>query len=112
MTFFVETCGWLINIAIWAAIASDILERFGRQYREIEWYLSEIKPFYWPMAIVYIWDVVNSDVAIWLKATTILGIFLVWSYIKKDRDDRWKRRKKKLLEKVSVIGGRLAITPA
>lgn len=56
----------------------------------------------------------RSDIMLWVKALDVFGVVVYWWLLKRgsDDDDRWKKRRKKLAEKVSVVGGRLAVTPA
>lgn len=79
------------------------------------WMYAELRPFYLPCAIVIITrNVVTGDI---LHGLTWLGDFfalLCWFSFKDIDidDDRWKRRKARVLEKVKRLGSRLVVVPA
>ena len=75
----------------------------------------ELRPFYLPaVAVGFLADSVLNDPNLTWRLIT-LGVNLFnWVQYKDagDGDDRWKRRKAKLVEKVAEVGGRLTVVPA
>ena len=73
----------------------------------------EVHPFI-PVAILVNLIIVNWDAGwgIDLFNTVIAGWALIGWFLDRDNDDRWKRRRKKLAEKVSVRGGKLVTVGA
>ncbi len=43
--------------------------------------------------------------------STFFGVLFLWLWWKDDGNDRWKKTKKKLAEKVAQIGGKLQVVP-
>lgn len=75
--------------------------------------MSELKPLYWPVALVLMYLAMSSDEAIWRKALDLATMVAGWYLFKNEGDDdRWKRRLEKLKEKVTVKDGRLVVTSA
>jgi len=75
--------------------------------------ILELKPLYWLMLPCYTYHVMNADQPAWVKTVNLAGaLATVWIVNRIDDDDRWKKRRKKLLEKVSQVAGRLVVTPA
>lgn len=105
---------WITSIMIWMTVIYLVCQRLGYDYPEVRSFLIEIRPLYYPSAALNAWDTMSqADTPAWSKAWILFGVFVGWYLLKSlGDDDRWKRRRKKLLEKVSSVGGRLVITPA
>ncbi len=43
--------------------------------------------------------------------STFFGVLFIWLWWMNDGNDRWKKTKKKLAEKVAEIGGKLQVVP-
>lgn len=74
---------------------------------------AELRPFYLPAVVFYMGDLVlKGEMRGWNIAFAFCAL-LNW-YLLKDvgDDDRWKRRKKKAVEKIKQIGSRLVVAPA
>lgn len=74
----------------------------------------ELKPFYWPAICVQaVTDAFMTGVG-W-DDLLVVGIWAgCWWAMRNDGDDddRWRKRRKKLAERVSIVAGRLAVVPA
>jgi len=79
----------------------------------IKFIYHEIKPFYWPCAMIHMahyW--LDPNIDLYLKVIVTLMVYFNCKWFKDvDKDDRWKRRKQKLLEKVKVQAGKLVAVP-
>ena len=111
-----SAAGWLNNFITWCAIFYLLGARFlGREWEVFRTTTLELKPLFWPTAFLTLWDTMaRTDLTNFDKGWAVAGILVGWYLIKRisEDDDRWKRRREKLLEKVSAVGGRLVITPA
>lgn len=103
---------WVYLTLTWLAGLYGVARRYGFRDKVIDRILAEGTLAYWPLAAVHLYNTMISDEAAWIKATNVTMVILGWFWIKENDDDRWKRRRKKLVEKVSIVGGRLSITPA
>lgn len=110
--------GWIYGISsalAWVYLLSVRLNIGKRSENEILLdMLVELKPIYWPASLLHLWETMTRlDMSNWDKGWDVLGVLVGWYLIVRasQDDDRWKRRREKLLEKVSVSGGRLVVTP-
>ncbi len=74
----------------------------------------ELMPFY-PYAVVasYVLDAVEAGEVTILRTVSTAISLVCWRYwSRNDPDDRWKKRRKKAVEKVARVGGRLVVVPA
>jgi hypothetical protein len=74
---------------------------------------AESKPFALPAVIAMYVAVVAVGKGGWSNNLTLIIEAACWLYWRKDPDDddRWKKRRKKVAEQVSVVGGRLQVVP-
>lgn len=99
---------WMLAAMMWISRNRD---------RVVRWLLHEIRPFVLPLIFIQYFApvVIQGHV---LTTGNMIGIGLaLWNWlvcrkIGDDDDDRWKRRKAKVAEKVANIGGRLTVVPA
>jgi len=102
-------CAWSL-----ASCAMSIIQTLRPGYipRTLRFIHIELKPFYLPALVVstvlFCRDGFSWDIAVH-SGFGVLNWFL---YRDLDDDDRWKRRKEKLAEKVSRSGSRLVVHPA
>lgn len=111
----VEIGSWLFVALTWSAIMNTLAKDFGKMsIGLLNWVALELKPFFWPLAFCSLLDVFsNPESSLFERVMVTLGVIVSWVIVKNYKDDdRWKRRREKLAEKVSVVGGKLAITPA
>jgi hypothetical protein len=75
--------------------------------------LSELRPFYLPAVVaLYVAGGIKTGRPFRLGDLFGVGIQLAcWFAYKDDGDDRWKRRREKLAEKVAESGGKLVVVP-
>lgn len=70
----------------------------------------------WPalasIPILYIGSAVFSTLDIWDAAILPLKVWLWWYYRNSGDDDSWKRKAKKLAEKIAEVDGKLTVVPA
>lgn len=79
----------------------------------IRWLFHELKPFYLPAVGVEIIDsALHGEVHGWNIIWLTIAIATWWFYKDLDEDDRWKKRRKKLSEKISRVGSKLVVVPA
>lgn len=107
---------WIVLLWLYSGVALYYNKqyKFGKTFVAIAKFLyHEIKPFYWPIALIHQidrWLDPNEHISI--KIVGAILTFLTWQVFKNvDDDDRWKRRKQKLLEKVKVEAGKLVTVP-
>lgn len=100
-------------ITIWVPLIADCFRIFGRgQLNEL---LYEFMPFVWVLWLLK----GSSRVALSPDAIgmtifvldSLLALLWYWRWRNSD-DDRWKKRRKKLVEKITTKRGRLAVVPA
>lgn len=79
----------------------------------VRWVFHETRPFYLPaVGIETIHTALTEKILGWNVLWISVAIAAWWIYKDLDEDDRWKRRRKKVSEKVSRIGSRLIVVPA
>ncbi len=79
--------------------------------RNVHW---ELRPFYLSALGGYVLcTALTGSVNFW-TAVEFVWYGLVWHWFKDigGDDDRWRRRRKKLVEKVALVNGRLTVSPA
>ncbi len=79
------------------------------------WFFQEVHPFMPGVFVVwYVASVVKAGETFQPSLGFWLGLnLLMWWLINRDKkDDRWKRRRKKLKEKVARVGTKLVVVPA
>ncbi len=74
---------------------------------------AELRPFYLPAVAVYIGKIVfEGEMSGWNIFFAAAALACWWIYKDVDEDDRWKRRRAKLVEKLERRGSRLVAVPA
>lgn len=72
----------------------------------------ELRPFYWPAVVVGLLLGATTEASV-VAGIKVLLDALVWLLFRNaDDDDRWKRRRRRLAQKVAVRGGQLVVVPA
>lgn len=106
---------WVFLLWNWAGVFASvdkaldgklgIVGDFSRKF------ISEVKPFYFPILVV--WFVTQTMVKGPHWGTPLMTAWYIVLYFiyKKYDDDRWKKRKEKLLEKIEVAEGKLVVVP-
>lgn len=114
IAFSVIICAWLIA-AMFLLLAKGRVNPDGMAWRTARWIFHEVKPFYRAMAVVR-FGVHCFDLDQWLWIHAVVAGMDFWNYhLYKDvddDDDRWQRRKQKVLDKITITDGRLAVIPA
>ena len=75
----------------------------------------ELRPFYLPAtAVAFLADsMLGHPNLMWRLIVLGINLWNWWQYKDAgDDDDRWKRRRKRLAERVSEVAGRLTVVPA
>ena len=104
--------GWL------AYLLSSLCIRFGRDRgwavpAALRTIRAELKPFALPFLLVGQAPDLIGDPDFWDYLFFAIALYCWWMYRSdEDDDDRWKRRKQRLADKVAEVGGRLTIVPA
>lgn len=121
MLILAATCSMVGVAWILSALVLSDLRRHGeldpkkRGVRVARWIFHEVKPFFQAIAVIKCaaycipitpWDVLNVII--------LIQDFWLFHLYKDadDDDDRWKRRKQKVLGKIEVVNGKLAVNPA
>lgn len=100
-----------------SAIAINISRKFagGHYHKWLGFIFSEIKPFYLTIVIINIailsmsGELLRHPYSIW---ESFVWLCCWWVYKDTiDDDDRWKKRKKKVLDKVKRLGSKLVVVP-
>jgi hypothetical protein len=87
---------------------------FGRSVPEpLRTIRAELKPFALPLLLTDQLPGIATEPSFWKYLFFAIGLYCWWAYRSdEDDDDRWKRRKQKLADKVAEVGGRLQVVPA
>jgi hypothetical protein len=99
----------------WSGFFIWIFRMWGRYPRLLQisrtiW--AELRPFYLPMVCCLIAKHVMEGVMLDYSLSHAFQLLNWFAFKDIDNDDRWKRRKKKLTEKVKERAGRLVVVPA
>jgi hypothetical protein len=104
-----------VMVSAWAlsGMALSMAKMFGkRPPSSARAVFHELKPFYLPAVVVayitgclYAGDVIDGR----RIGVFAIQLFSWWGYKGEDDDDRWKRRAKKVADRVKVTGGKLAV---
>lgn len=83
----------------------------GRTARAV---FHELKPFFWPAALLgYLCEIVRFGKPFDPFNLVAMGTcVLAWFMLRNADDDRWKRRRRQVAEKVAQVAGRLTVVPA
>lgn len=102
------------DLWLFSGIYIVITRLFGKTpYEFIRTIFHELKPFYVPSVIMYhVIEATERTFNFWDYILLAINLWFYWAYKDVDKDDRWKRRKEKLAEKVAQVGSKLAIVPA
>jgi hypothetical protein len=105
----VAICGLVADIRImFQANPSPRLKKWADRLKSM---YIEMIPWIIVTNVVYL----SSDIARhkwdYMVGDAILVVWSIWVWHRND-DDRWKRRRKKLVEKVKRVGSRLVTVPA
>ena len=109
----------LAGIITSAWVVSGMFFSLGKMLRvnlrqRFVWHVwAELRPLYLPaVAILVTHDVMTGNMLGWRAFVDACHI-INWFYFRNvDEDDRWKRRRRKLAEKIEQRGGRLVAVPA
>lgn len=117
MIDFVLTCGALVYqmyvVLLFFSPTSEVSKRIRA---ELWWVVDHVCV---PMQLLYMLRELVREVRhhawgwiVW-DVLVILVTFFVWIIIHndKDKDDRWKKRRKKLAARVKQMGGKLVVVP-
>src|SRR5205823_6256006 len=107
----------VVSAWTWAAIVMTwcrLLRPTAGQPAILRAVFHELRPFYLPSAVLVLVDQTMHDDSLFWRSFTFACSLANWCYCKYrfEYDDRWKRRKAKLVEKVRALGGRLTVEPA
>jgi len=73
---------------------------------------AELKPFYLPAIMFMMAKEIGTHTTNWFSPIDYACAIILYHLLKNvDEDDRWKKRRKKLTEKVKAFGGRLVVVP-
>lgn len=105
--------GFVANLWLYAAFIIFVVRVAGGEpYQSIRTIFHELKPFYLPSTVIgYIFGSTYRERDGWDIVFFAVAVLSYWLYKNVDKDDRWQKRKEKLLEKVAQVGAKLAIVP-
>lgn len=109
----VGTFGW--NLYVWPSVAIQWIGLTGGKAPDmLRAIRAELRPFALPLALAYSVPGVLETHSAWSYGSLGFAVlnWLLLRHLKDDDDDRWKRRKQKLAEKVAEVGGKLQVVPA
>lgn len=109
----VVSLGWLISGTFLYHVKPPPDSR-NTAVRVARWIFHEVKPFFRAVAIIRLAIYCMDPSPMLIVHVILFGMDLYCYELLKDvddDDDRWGRRKQRLLDKVSVVNGRLAVTP-
>lgn len=98
---------------LYAAFIIFIVRQTGREpYQSVRTIYHELKPFYLPCVITgYILGSMIEVHDGWDVVFFMIAIAAYWLYKNIDKDDRWQKRKEKIMEKIEQVGSKLAVVP-
>jgi hypothetical protein len=102
--------GWVAYLT--ASLSVWLGSRTGRDVPELARTIrAELKPFALWLLLAEYAPIIAADATLW----NLLGLgfqLSLWLFYRRgDDDDLWKRRRKKLADKVAEVGGRLVLVP-
>jgi hypothetical protein len=103
-----DAIDWLMPSVIILRMVSKLVT--GEVPRVISHAFFELRPLYLPAHVIVVAYQLAHGSPDWFNA--VLGFALAWVIWQvKDDDDRWKRRRRKVAEKVEAAGGKLTVVP-
>lgn len=109
----------LIATTMWVYLGAFVTVAFSRTFGKTPPAAAttiyyELKPFILPLALVssYLIPALNSQQATWADHLNTFCWAFHWWANRNDKDDRWKKRRTRLLETVQQTGARLTVVPA
>jgi hypothetical protein len=100
-------------VSVWYVISWSLGAVLGHQSATLRWLVAELQPLYLPAVVVVnasgIW-VHHDPLNAWRLVGTACALANYWLF-KDNDDDRWKRRRRKLAERIARIGSRLVVVP-
>lgn len=118
MSVYVELVTTIAVVArglwVYSAIALALCKEHGwHKPAAARWFFHEIRPFYLPAVLI---DIAEQSLHGRLLGLNMLfaaiGLLAWWWYKDVDEDDRWRRRRNKVAEKVALVGARLIVVSA
>lgn len=104
---------WIPFIWLQFAFIIFICRRFKFNIRLdiFYWVYHELQPFYIPALVsrTFFDAIWNNGSIIWQGLNVVFGILAWYVYKNMDDDDRWKKRMKKLGDKVKSLGHKLVV---
>jgi hypothetical protein len=101
---------------VWAFVICTITLMNGRDTGWVRDIRSEFFPFRWYVTAVYVFTdqvlAAHDGRSWWVMAPLYVGMITWCLLMKNDDDDRWKRRRKRLSERVQAVGGKLVVAPS
>lgn len=103
---------YVVSHLLWAlwALAGTAIFPNGRANHFVKTAFFELKPFALPLlALVCLTDVLTGDLPVPMQVLLAAWNFLSWLVLRtiRDDDDRWKRRRRKVAERIQRQGARL-----
>jgi hypothetical protein len=83
----------------------------GPAFAPFRWLISELRPAYLPAVVVIIASHAGGGTLFGWDGLYDACRVVNWFFFKDEGDDRWKRRKAKLAEKIQRRGSRLVVVP-
>ncbi len=74
-------------------------------------WMRELRPFFMPSASIVLLDSMLTFDWWWLSVLMFLLDYFLYKLTKHINDDRWKKRRKKVTEKVKALNGKLVVVP-
>lgn len=107
--------GWYCTsgiLFVWIQFQNPPKHRIADFLRTIR---AELQPFYLPtVAVLLVLDTMSGEINDPWIALNNAARFVLWVLYRNldDDDDRWKRRRAKVKEKIKRVGSRLVVVPA
>lgn len=98
---------------MFSGLAIVLAQRLGREpFEKVRTVYHELRPFYLVLVLgnTVAWLLYGDSHPV--DYFTMAMELLIWFLMRDvDDDDRWKRRRKRLTERVAEVGGRLTVVP-
>lgn len=106
------TTSWILHAFVLDAARTLFhADTTGLVLQVCHWIVSELRPFYLPAVVVIIAShALTGKLHGWVQITDPC-LILNWFFFKDQGDDRWKRRRTRLSERVARLGARLVVIP-
>lgn len=101
----------LAFIADMVWVFAALTRRLTNDIKIVNWIFFELRPFFLPSVVVEIIDIAAHRTPDVWDCFFIASSIYIWFRYKGEDDGRWKKRRAKVLEKITRRGAKLVVVP-